>query len=115
MSLFRTLRGFPLSSTHRLVPSIRHPSRAFLSYTSRSLRTSCYDRTKLVSDSQRYVSSASSTQWKARQFKDQYARDAKVQGLKSRAAFKLLEMNQKYKLFKPGYTVVDLVGLILVS
>jgi 23S rRNA U2552 (ribose-2'-O)-methylase RlmE/FtsJ len=33
-----------------------------------------------------------------------------VQGLKSRAAFKLLEINEKYKLFKPGQTVVDLVS-----
>jgi 21S rRNA (uridine2791-2'-O)-methyltransferase len=31
-----------------------------------------------------------------------------VQGLKSRAAFKLLEIDAKYKLFRPGQTVVDL-------
>ncbi|KAF2877893.1 FtsJ-like methyltransferase-domain-containing protein [Massariosphaeria phaeospora] len=52
--------------------------------------------------------SSSSTQWKSRQGKDFYAREAKVQGLKSRAAFKLLELNEKHKLFKPGQTVVDL-------
>ncbi|PHH79138.1 hypothetical protein CDD82_2577 [Ophiocordyceps australis] len=50
----------------------------------------------------------SSAQWKARQARDPYARDARVQGLKSRAAFKLLEMNEKYHLFKKGQTVVDL-------
>ncbi|KAF2268565.1 23S ribosomal RNA methyltransferase [Lojkania enalia] len=55
-----------------------------------------------------YASSSSSTRWKSRQGKDFFAREAKVQGLKSRAAFKLLEMNEKYKLFKPGQTVVDL-------
>lgn len=32
-----------------------------------------------------------------------------MQGLKSRAAFKLLEIDEKYKLFKKGQTVVDLV------
>jgi hypothetical protein len=36
--------------------------------------------------------SSSSTRWKSRQTKDKYAKEAKVQGLKSRAAFKLLEV-----------------------
>jgi 21S rRNA (uridine2791-2'-O)-methyltransferase len=31
-----------------------------------------------------------------------------VQGLKSRAAFKLLQINERYRLFRPGMTVVDL-------
>ncbi|OAR02576.1 hypothetical protein LLEC1_00334 [Akanthomyces lecanii] len=52
--------------------------------------------------------SSSNSRWKQRQGKDAYARDAKVQGLKSRAAFKLLEMDAKYHLFKPGGVVVDL-------
>ncbi|KAI1159251.1 23S ribosomal RNA methyltransferase [Nemania serpens] len=52
--------------------------------------------------------SSSSSKWKQRQEKDFYARQAKVQGLKSRAAFKLLEMDSKYKFFKRGQTVVDL-------
>jgi hypothetical protein len=37
-------------------------------------------------------SSSSSTRWKSRQGKDFFAREARVQGLKSRAAFKLLEV-----------------------
>ncbi|KAF2711621.1 FtsJ-domain-containing protein [Pleomassaria siparia CBS 279.74] len=56
----------------------------------------------------RHASSSSSTKWKSRQGNDFFVREAKVQGLKSRAAFKILEMNEKYKLFKPGQTVVDL-------
>ncbi|UPX09899.1 Methylene-fatty-acyl-phospholipid synthase [Ascochyta rabiei] len=52
--------------------------------------------------------SSSSTRWKTRQGNDHFAREARVQGLKSRAAFKLLELNEKHKLFKPGQTVVDL-------
>ncbi|KAF2822807.1 FtsJ-domain-containing protein [Ophiobolus disseminans] len=56
----------------------------------------------------RNSSSSSSTRWKSRQGKDFFAREARVQGLKSRAAFKLLELNEKHKLFKPGQTVVDL-------
>ncbi|EON67939.1 hypothetical protein W97_07436 [Coniosporium apollinis CBS 100218] len=51
---------------------------------------------------------SSSTRWKTRQSRDHFAREAKVAGLKSRAAFKLLEMDEKYKLFRPDNTVVDL-------
>lgn len=54
------------------------------------------------------LASSSSTRWKTRQGNDAYARDAKVAGLKSRAAFKLLEMNAKHRLFRKGGTVVDL-------
>ncbi|KAF2174061.1 hypothetical protein M409DRAFT_48946 [Zasmidium cellare ATCC 36951] len=53
-------------------------------------------------------SSSSSTRWKTRQSTDAYARSAKLSGLKSRAAFKLLEINDKHRLFRPGDTVVDL-------
>ncbi|KAJ5041058.1 uncharacterized protein L3040_005615 [Drepanopeziza brunnea f. sp. 'multigermtubi'] len=52
--------------------------------------------------------SSSSTRWKSRQGRDSFAREAKVQGLKSRAAFKLLEIDSKYRIFKAGQTVVDL-------
>lgn len=40
----------------------------------------------------RFSSSSSSTRWKSRQGRDSFAREAKAQGLKSRAAFKLLEV-----------------------
>ncbi|OQE20425.1 hypothetical protein PENSTE_c013G04814 [Penicillium steckii] len=51
---------------------------------------------------------ASSKRWQARQQKDQFTREAAVQGLKSRAAFKLLQIDEKYRIFKRGQTVVDL-------
>ncbi|PGG95686.1 21S rRNA (-2'-O)-methyltransferase [Blastomyces parvus] len=56
--------------------------------------------------SKRY--SSSSKRWQARQAKDKYSREAAVKGLKSRAAFKLLQINEKHKIFKPGQSVVDL-------
>lgn len=56
----------------------------------------------------RQASSSSSTRWKARQAKDSFAKDAKVKGLMSRAAFKLLEINDKHRLFRRGDTIVDL-------
>ncbi|KAG7414724.1 rRNA methyltransferase 2 [Fusarium oxysporum f. sp. rapae] len=67
----------------------------------------CLLHSRPVAESIRWSSSGS--RWKQRQGRDAYARGAKVQGLKSRAAFKLLEMDSKYKLFKgSGQTVVDL-------
>ncbi|KAK3305323.1 FtsJ-like methyltransferase-domain-containing protein [Chaetomium strumarium] len=58
----------------------------------------------------RLSSSSASSQWKLRQGKDYFARSARVQGLKSRAAFKLLELDDKYHLFSrnQGQVVVDL-------
>lgn len=53
-------------------------------------------------------SSASSTRWKTRQTNDSFTRDAKVSGLKSRAAFKLLELDAKHRIFRAGDTVIDL-------
>ncbi|KAL4974543.1 FtsJ-like methyltransferase-domain-containing protein [Aspergillus desertorum] len=51
---------------------------------------------------------SSSKRWQARQLKDHFTREAAVQGLKSRAAFKLLQIDEKYRVFKSGQTVVDL-------
>ena len=53
--------------------------------------------------------SSSSARWQNRQSRDHFVRDAKVKGLMSRAAFKLLEIDAAHKIFKPDQTVVDLV------
>lgn len=53
-------------------------------------------------------SSSSSTRWKTRQSTDLYAAKARTSTLKSRAAYKLLELDQRHRLFKPGQTVIDL-------
>ena len=50
----------------------------------------------------------SSKQWLRRHVTDPYVRKAKAQGYRSRAAFKLLEIDSKEKLLKTGMTVVDL-------
>jgi hypothetical protein len=42
--------------------------------------------------------SSSSNRWQSRQGKDRFTKDAKVQGLKSRAAFKLLEVLKSSKV-----------------
>ena len=52
--------------------------------------------------------SASSKRWLTEHFNDHYVQKAQKQGLRSRAAFKLDEIQQKEDLIKPGMTVVDL-------
>ena len=51
---------------------------------------------------------ASSARWLSRQLADPYVRQAKAEGWRSRAAFKLLELDDKYHLLKNARRVVDL-------
>ena len=51
---------------------------------------------------------ASSTRWLTRQLADPYVRQAKADGWRSRAAFKLLELDEKFGLLKRAERVVDL-------
>jgi len=50
----------------------------------------------------------SSKQWLRRHVTDTYVRQAKARGYRSRAAFKLLELDAREGLFRPGQLVVDL-------
>ncbi len=50
----------------------------------------------------------SSNRWIARQDKDPYVKQAKAAGYRARAAFKLLELDDRDRLLKPGLKVVDL-------
>jgi len=50
----------------------------------------------------------SSRTWLERQLSDPYVARAKREGLRSRAAYKLAEIDDKYKMLKPGARVVDL-------
>jgi len=50
----------------------------------------------------------SSKRWLHRHVTDPYVRKAKAQGYRSRAAFKLLEIDAKERLLRPGARVVDL-------
>jgi 23S rRNA (uridine2552-2'-O)-methyltransferase len=52
--------------------------------------------------------SLSSQKWLERQLNDPYVARAKREGWRSRAAFKLLELDEKYRLLKPGQRIVDL-------
>lgn len=50
----------------------------------------------------------SSTRWLERQLNDPYVAKAKLEGRRSRAAYKLIELNEKHKLVIPGMRIVDL-------
>ncbi|MCC3244915.1 RlmE family RNA methyltransferase [Methylocystis sp. WRRC1] len=52
--------------------------------------------------------SLSSTLWLERQLNDPYVARAKREGYRSRAAYKLIEMDDRYHLIKPGGRIVDL-------
>ena len=50
----------------------------------------------------------SSKEWMRRHVTDPYVKQARAQGYRSRAAFKLLELDKRESLLKPGMTVLDL-------
>lgn len=52
--------------------------------------------------------SKSSKQWLKEHFSDPYVKQAQKEGYRSRAVYKLLEIQQRDKLFKPGMRIVDL-------
>ena len=50
----------------------------------------------------------SSTEWLSRQLNDPYVAEAHRLGYRSRAAFKLIQLDQRFRLLKPGIRIVDL-------
>jgi 23S rRNA (uridine2552-2'-O)-methyltransferase len=52
--------------------------------------------------------SASSTRWLERQLNDPYVRRAKAENYRSRAAYKLLELDEKFRMLKGAKAIVDL-------
>ncbi|MEL6961487.1 MAG: RlmE family RNA methyltransferase [Pseudomonadota bacterium] len=63
------------------------------------------NKTKVRASRQR---SAGSSRWLQRQVNDPYVQRAKKDGYRSRAAYKLLEIDAKHHLMKRGYRVLDL-------
>ena len=51
---------------------------------------------------------ASSNRWLERQLNDPYVREAKAKGYRSRAAFKIVELDSKFRFFKKGARILDL-------
>ena len=52
--------------------------------------------------------SKSSSRWMQEHFEDEYVKMAQIQGYRSRAVFKLKEIQEKDSLIKPGMNIIDL-------
>lgn len=52
--------------------------------------------------------STASQKWLQRQLNDPYVKAAKAAGWRSRAAFKIIELDERFGLFRPGQSIVDL-------
>ena len=50
----------------------------------------------------------SSTRWLERQLNDPFVQQAKIEGYRSRSAFKILELDEKFQFLNPGARVLDL-------
>ena len=50
----------------------------------------------------------SSSRWLVRQLNDPFVQEAKARGYRSRSAFKIIELDNKFKFLSPGASVVDL-------
>ena len=51
---------------------------------------------------------SSSTRWLQRQINDPYVRQAQAEGKRSRAAYKIIQIDEKYKIFNLGDSILDL-------
>ena len=54
------------------------------------------------------IRTASSQAWLERQVNDPFAAKARAHGYRSRAAYKIIELDDRLKLFKPGARIIDL-------
>ena len=49
-----------------------------------------------------------SKNWVNKQRRDAYVRQSKVDGYRARSAYKLIEIDEKFKIFKNGISVIDI-------
>ena len=49
-----------------------------------------------------------SKNWVNKQRRDIYVRQSKVDGYRARSAYKLIEIDEKFKIFKGGLSVIDI-------
>ncbi|KAL5273703.1 FTSJ2 family protein [Megaselia abdita] len=78
----------------------------FQTFFSRSLTNSAVSLHKQVPKNLK-GKSKSSQEWLTRQLNDPYVEKAKIMNYRCRSAFKLLEIDEKYKILKPGDVVLD--------
>ena len=83
----------------RKTGSGRGPAKRGSGGTGRSINAHVRPRQKLKPSSRR---------WIERQLNDPYVQRAKAEGMRSRAAYKLIEIDDKHDLLKPGMRIIDL-------
>ncbi len=71
-------------------------------------RTALPGRTERVAVAKTAGRSAGSQRWLTRQLNDPYVQAARSSGLRSRSAYKLLELNERFRFIRKGARVVDL-------
>lgn len=65
-------------------------------------------RKKVVKLNSKKKRTSSSTRWLQRQVNDPYVTKAKIDGYRSRAAYKLIEINEKFKILQKNMVIIDL-------
>lgn len=68
----------------------------------RSLARASYSSQKKIN-----LKNASSKNWLLRKMKDKYGKQARIDDYRCRSAYKLLQINERYKILQPGMRVVD--------
>lgn len=87
-------------------PKARAPERHASDRHAGTAPTVARDKTVRVKTAKQRT--ASSAQWLGRQLNDPYVREAKRLGYRSRAAFKLIQLDDRFHFLKPGLRIVDL-------
>ncbi|KAF3169873.1 2' O-ribose methyltransferase [Orbilia oligospora] len=107
-SYFRSLVGLALESPYTIhnAPRQRKIALSTLCIFRRLTPTSISSSRSFSTTP--FALASKSSRWVKRQSIDYASREAKVLQYKSRAALKLLEIDQDHKIFSPGMTVVDL-------
>lgn len=65
-------------------------------------------RTKFIKVKSKKIRKNSSRIWLQRHLSDPYVQQSKLDGYRSRAAYKLIEIHNKFKIFRPNTTIIDL-------
>ncbi|MDG2355210.1 MAG: RlmE family RNA methyltransferase [Paracoccaceae bacterium] len=92
----------------KISPSNSNKPRSKNNLSANKTLATVIDKGKKVSVKTAKGRKLSSTNWLRRQLNDPFVKLAKHEGFRSRAAFKILEINEKFSIFKFGDTVVDL-------
>lgn len=74
----------------------------------RKIATSLENRAKTAPENLKSKpKSVSSQNWLSRQLSDPYVEKAKMMNLRCRSAFKLIEIDERFKILQPGHVVID--------